>query len=180
MLDEALRLDGPAAVRFPKGTARQVPPDHVGSGLAARRVRQGADVCFLAVGKMVAAAEDAAELLAPHGVSATVWDVRLVKPLDVEMLRDAARHRLVVTAEDGVREGGVGSVMADAIASLDESYDGPPVVVLGTPVTFLPHGKPDQILANLGLDGPGLAAAATKALDAARPARAVAPDVDRG
>ena len=169
MLRDALDLEGPAAVRYPKGPARQVPFEHVGTGLSARQVRAGdGELCILAVGRMVEAAEDAAALLAADGVDATVWDARVVKPLDVEMLRDAARHQLVVTAEDGIVVGGIGSQMAEGIAALDESRQAPPVVVLGTPPQFLAHGKPDQILAELGLDGAGIAAAALKALTAAR------------
>src|SRR5439155_19693844 len=102
MLDTALSIEaGPVAIRWPKGAARQVPLDQVGSGLSARLVREGTDACILAVGKLVAAAADAAALLDADGVSATVWDVRVVKPLDREMIRNAARHALVVTAEDG-------------------------------------------------------------------------------
>ena len=62
-----------------------------------------------------------------------MWDVRVIKPLDPDMICDAARHALVVTAEDGVRDGGAGAAMADAIADLDESRQSPPVLVLGTP-----------------------------------------------
>jgi 1-deoxy-D-xylulose-5-phosphate synthase len=166
MLDEALRIDsGPSSIRFPKTTARQVPPDQVGSGLKARQVRAGTgEVAILAVGKMLEAAEGAAAALeAEHGVSATVWDVRVCKPIDPAMLRDAARHRLVVTVEDGVRIGGVGSAIAMGVAEQAEDHVSPPVVVLGTPAEFINHGKPDQILAELGLDAAGIAAAVVKA-----------------
>jgi 1-deoxy-D-xylulose-5-phosphate synthase len=165
MLRDALSLtDGPVAVRYPKGVARQVAPDQVGSGLSARLVRRGDDVCILAVGKLVQAAEQAAVLLAADGIEATVWDTRVVKPLDPTMIRDAGAHPLVVTVEDGVRQGGAGMAMADAIADLDEGRHSPPVLVLGVPVTFLAQGKPDAILANLGLDGPGITASIKKAL----------------
>jgi 1-deoxy-D-xylulose-5-phosphate synthase len=168
MLHDALVLvDGPAAIRYPKGAARQVAPDEVGSGLRARRVRTGTDVCLLAVGKLVEAAEEAAALLAHEGVSATVWDARVVKPLDPAMLDDAARHPLVVTVEDGFRTGGVGMVMADAIAELDQHRESPPVLILGVPDRFIPQAKPATILTRLGLDGPGIAASTLKALRSA-------------
>jgi len=167
MLREAMALEGPALVRYAKTAARQVPLDQVGSGLTARKVRAGSgDVCILAVGKLVEAAEDAAELLAADGISATVWDVRVVRPLDPAMLADAAAHELVVTVEDGIRTGGAGAFIADALGNLDERRASPPVVVLGTPPEYIPHGKADVILANLGLDGPGIAAAAAKTLAA--------------
>jgi len=164
MLRHALTLDGPAVVRYPKGSARQVSDEEVGSALEARRLRAGeGDVCILAVGKMVEAAEKAAVELAQQDVSATVWDVRVVKPLDADMLADAARHRLVVTVEDGIRFGGAGSFMADAIAQIEGVRSVPPVLVLGTPVAYIAQGKPDRIHADLGLDGAGIAASVSKA-----------------
>ena len=159
MLHDALDLctDGPATIRWSKTAAPSVPDHEVGSGLRGRKVREGRDVCILAVGKLLGAAQEAADALAADGVEATVWDVRVV-PLDPEMLADAARHPVVVTAEDGIREGGVGSMIAGALARVEGAP--PRVRVLGTPTEFIPHGKPDQILADLGLDGPGLAAEA--------------------
>ncbi len=148
MLHDALDLcTGPATIRWSKTAAPSVPDDEVGSGLTGRKVREGRDVCILAVGKMLTAARDAAEALAADGIEATVWDVRVV-PLDPEMLADAAEHPVVLTAEDGVREGGVGSMIADALPGK--------VRVLGTPVEYIQHAKPDQILADLGLDAKGL------------------------
>lgn len=164
MLPEAVALDGPAVVRFPKGSARTVGPDKVGRGLRARQVRSGERVCLLAVGKLLAAAEEAAELLAVDGVDATVWDVRVAKPLDREMLADAAAHELVVTVEDGTRIGGVGAFIADALADLNESRSTPSVLILGTPDTYIPQAKPDRILAEVGLNGPGIAASVRKTL----------------
>jgi 1-deoxy-D-xylulose-5-phosphate synthase len=169
MLETALQLSGPASIRYPRTAARHVPPDQVGIGLSARRVRSGdADapdsVCILAVGKMLAAVEEATEILAGDGVDATVWDVRVVRPLDPQMLADAGRHRLVVTVEDGVRTGGAGSLITDAMADLFETRTSPPVLVLGIPVSYIAHGDPDRILAQLGLDGPGIAAAVAKTL----------------
>ena len=168
MLRSAIELQGPAAVRYPRGTGRDVPADQVGSGLSARRVLGGdGEVCILAVGKVVEAAEEAAAILADDGIRATVWDARVVRPLDPSMVADAADHRLVVTVEDGIRVGGAGSFVADAIADLQESRQGPPVLVLGTPPSYIAHGDQATILAQLGLDGAGIAAATAKALHGA-------------
>ncbi|MEZ5237936.1 MAG: 1-deoxy-D-xylulose-5-phosphate synthase [Microthrixaceae bacterium] len=157
MLADALDLctGGPAAIRFPK-TMPPAGEEETGSGFAARRVRSGEEICIIGVGKMLAAAQGAADLLAEDGHEVTVWDPRLVKPLDPEMLSDAAGHRLVVTVEDGLRDGGAGSAVADALSKL-APIGGPEVRVLGVPSVFLPHGKPDAILANLGLDAEGVA-----------------------
>src|SRR5262249_37329278 len=144
MLRHALTIeDGPVAIRYPKGPAPQAPPDQVGSGLDARRVRDGSDLCILAVGKMLEAAEEAARLLEQQGLDTTGWDVRVGKPLDADMLADAARHPVVVTVEDGVRQGGAGAAIADALRGLRGLGAGagavtpsPPVVVLGVPDEF--------------------------------------------
>jgi 1-deoxy-D-xylulose-5-phosphate synthase len=107
----------------------------------------------------VGACLDAADELAGEGIDATVWDVRVVSPPDVAMLADAARHRLVVTAEDGVRHGGAGAFLLDATAAQVESsgLPAPATRVLGIPRQFLAQGKADDILASLGLDGSGIA-----------------------
>jgi 1-deoxy-D-xylulose-5-phosphate synthase len=180
MLHDALDLctGGPAAVRWSKTMPPDPGPTEIGHGLSGRRVREGSDVCLLAVGKMLAAAEDAAGRLAAEGVEATVWDVRVVTPLDEAMLADAARHPAVVTIEDGYRDGGAGSLIATRLADLhaaardaglaDPGTPLPPVVNLGVPVRFIPQGKPDAILAELGLDGAGVAASVRTALAAAR------------
>src|SRR5713101_5413976 len=169
MLEEALRTaSGPVALRWPKTAARHVPLEQVGSGRAARKVRDGVDVCILAVGKMVEAAEEAAGLLETRGVHATVWDVRTV-PLDSHMLDDARTHTVVVTVEDGIVEGGVGSLAVGALARLDAAVPPPITLTLGAPLAFVPQGKPSELLANLGLDGPGVAAATLKALEARAP-----------
>jgi 1-deoxy-D-xylulose-5-phosphate synthase len=161
MLHDALELcDGPAMIRYPRGAARQVSDHEVGSGFHARLVRAdaGARVCLIGIGKMVANCEKAAEELAGEGIACTVWDARLVQPLDQEMLANARRHELVVTVEDGVREGGAGMSIGDQVSTATTRVE-----VLGVPVKFMPHGKPDRILANLGLDADGIAATIRKA-----------------
>ena len=169
MLETALGLPGPSSLRWPRTEARYVSPDEVGAGLSARQVRQGdatvpGSVCILAVGKMLGAAEEAAHLLAADGQEVTIWDVRVVRPLDPRMVADAGRYNLIVTVEDGVRSGGAGSLIADAVADLHESRVSPPVLILGVPVAYIPHGTPELILSQLGLDGPGIASAVAKTL----------------
>jgi 1-deoxy-D-xylulose-5-phosphate synthase len=161
MLHDALELctDGPAVIRYPKGAARQVSDLELGSGLHARQMREGdGRVCILAVGKMVAAAERAAATLATAGTDVTLWDARVATPLDPDMIADAARHQIVVTIEDGVIDGGIGALMREQISEAAADGRGPQVEVLGVPVKFIPHGKPDRILAQLGLDADGVVA----------------------
>lgn len=164
MLEDALDIDsGPVSIRWSKTAAPHVEETDVGSGLRGRKVREtmGASVCLLAVGKMLAAAAEAAEFLAERGVEATVWDVRIVTPPDEEMLEDAARHDLVVTIEDGLKNGGAGEhitrrmleLLADRAAP-ERSH--PDVINLGVPQTYIPQGSADKILSNFGLDAKGI------------------------
>ena len=157
MLDAVEMTDGPVAIRWTKTAARSVERHEVGSGLRARQVRAGdGSVCLIGVGKLLEACEQAAEILAAEGIEASVWDPRAVSPLCSEMLADAARHELVVTAEDGLRSGGAGSAIRDALGERGSSAT---VRVLGVPVDYIPHGKADAILAELGLDSAGIVAA---------------------
>jgi 1-deoxy-D-xylulose-5-phosphate synthase len=168
MLQEALDLPGPSSIRFPTTPARHVSPAAVGRGLAGRQIRRGdGSVCLVGVGKLVAACEEAAAELALEGIDATVWDVRVVCPTDPDLLADAARHALVVTAEDGVRFGGAGMFVVDGVNGVAESRGTrPPVaLVLGIPRQFVAHGRPDDILASLGLDGPGIAASVRASME---------------
>jgi len=160
MLHDALQLadSGPVVIRYPKGTARQVDELEVGSGLHARQLRNGQrgdrSVCILAIGKLVGAAEKAADTLAAEGVQVTVWDVRSCAPLDPAMIADAAAHAAVVTCEDGIRDGGIGMTIADQVHAIDANI---PVEVLGVPTKFIPQGKADRILTSFGLDADGIA-----------------------
>jgi 1-deoxy-D-xylulose-5-phosphate synthase len=159
MLDDAATLadSGPVVIRYPRGSARQVDEAEVGSGLDARLARRGEHVCILAVGRMLEFSLRAADELADDGIEATVWDARSCTPLDPAMVADAAAHSHVITVEDGIREGGIGMRMVDEIGEIDPTV---PVQVLGVPTRFMAHGEPRQIIARLGLDGPGIARAA--------------------
>ena len=169
MLEDALEIDsGPVAIRWSKTAAPHVGESEIGSGLRGRKVREpmGASVCLLAVGKMLAAATEAAEILAERGVEATVWDVRVVTPPDEEMLEDALAHQMVVTIEDGLKDGGAGEhitrKMQDVFRAHGETSPEaafPEVKILGVPATYIPQSSADNILKSLGLDADGIAQA---------------------
>jgi 1-deoxy-D-xylulose-5-phosphate synthase len=112
---------------------------------------------------MVAASLDAAALLAAKGISATVWDVRSCAPLDQSMIDNAAAHKVVVTVEDGIREGGIGMTIEDLVSHVAGS-NYTKVEVLGIPKQFIPQAKPDAILSRIGLDAEGIAETVQKAL----------------
>ena len=156
MLHDAVALvgDGPIAIRYPRGAARQVGETEVGSGLSARKVRSGSGTCIVAVGKMLETAEKAAEILAADGIEVTVWDARCCAPLDAAMIADAATHDRLVTIEDGIRDGGIGMSVGDAVCALRTHTE---VSILGLPTKFIPHDpKSNAILGRFGLDVDGI------------------------
>jgi len=186
LLATAVALEGPVALRFPKGAVRRRaeladPAGSLGApgpvaGLAARRLRSGADAVVLAVGDRALPALEAARLVAADGLDVAVWDVRCVRPADPEMLAAAAAAPLVVTVENGVVGGGAGAELADRVAELTGATAAPPTVRLGVPARFLPHGAPDALLAELGLDAAGIAGALRAALGARTGLPASAPE----
>jgi 1-deoxy-D-xylulose-5-phosphate synthase len=163
MLSDAISLadTGPVAIRYPKGLARNVDENDIGSGLQARKLVNGATkrVCILAIGKLVGAALEAAETLKASNVDVTVWDVRSCAPLDPAMIADAMQHDVVITAEDGIRDGGIGMTIENTINDTIQTSTGhkrPIVRVLGVPTTFVPTAKPQVILHQMGLDSQGI------------------------
>ena len=163
MLHEAMSITtGPVAIRWPKSEARS--SVEVGRGLKARKIRAGTGVCLIGLGKLVASCEQAARLLSAHGIEATVWDARLASPLDQSMVDDADAHDLVVSAEDGIADGGVGGRIEAALGRRAERAQAPAFVACGAPTDYLPHGDAADILSGLGLDGPGIAAAVLERL----------------
>ena len=84
----------------------------------------------------------------------------MAKPLDPVMIGDAVRHDLVVTAEDGLRQGGIGQSIREQVSASKAT----PVVVMGIPTVHIPHGKVDEILSDYGLDATGIASTVQKYL----------------
>ncbi len=112
----------------------------------------------------------AAGELANDGIETDVFDARVVRPADPELLDAMARARLVVTAEDGLVHGGLAHIWPGRPTALADAagLPGPRQVVLGVPTGYLQHAKPDAILARLGLDGAGIADSTRRALARSR------------
>jgi 1-deoxy-D-xylulose-5-phosphate synthase len=166
MLDTALSLSSPTAIRYPK-TDSQPFDGRVGEGLDARRVVKGdGSLCVLAVGKMAPNAYAALELMGADASRVTLYDVRVLPP-DPRMIEDACSHERIITVEDATRHGGAGTLMVSAIRSRAQELGQPhPTTrILGTPRVYLEHHKPDALLAELGLDPEGLAGAFTRLLE---------------
>lgn len=163
MLKTALDFNGPVSVRYPRGSGLGVdisgPMENLPIGKA-EVLKEGFDVCFWAIGSMVKPALDAAELLAKEGISAGVVNMRFAKPLDTELLKaHAKRYGKIVTLEEGVLAGGVGSAVLEYL-NHDKLLDKCKVLTLGIPDEFILHGDKALLFKDIGLDTPTIAAKA--------------------
>ncbi len=163
-LHTALALDGPVAIRYPRGNGTGAdipkPPAILPLGKAVVRT-SGDDVCILALGHMVGLALAVADVLAADGISAKVYDMRWAKPIDVDAVRDASHYPLLVTMEEGVVAGGFGEGVLDVLQSQESQ---PKTLLFGIPDTFVPQGDLLQLLADLGLSRKAVAARIKAAL----------------
>jgi 1-deoxy-D-xylulose-5-phosphate synthase len=171
LLNEAVAVNGPTVLRYPKGTvgAEVEAIGRLGGMDVLVRPAEGAasDVLLVGAGVMAVTCVQVAERLADHGIGVTVVDPRWVKPLDEALVGAALEHRLVVTAEDSGRAGGFG----DAVCRLLRDHDvDTPVRTFGLPQEFLDHGDRGQILDDLGLAPQHLARAITEAVARRTPA----------
>jgi 1-deoxy-D-xylulose-5-phosphate synthase len=156
--------DAPTVVRYPKGALTQAMPavdDVDGVDVLARHDGDGRSVLVCGVGAMARTALALGELLAAHGLRVTVVDPRWVLPVPAALVKLAGEHDHVVTLEDGVREGGVGSAVA--LRARDAGI-GTPVQAFGVPRRFLAHASRDELLATLRLTAPDIAADVLAAL----------------
>ena len=156
-LHTALAADSPVAIRYPRGAGVGValPESPVTYEAGHGEVRrEGRHVALLAVGRMVAVAQMAAELLESEGLSAGVVNMRWVKPLDRELLADAAvRYPLLVTVEENTEAGGFGSAVCEALSDMVLET---PVLRLAVPDCFVTHGAMDKLLSDVGLTPEGV------------------------
>ena len=154
MLFTAFQLNGPSAVRYPRGAGigAEVKKDLTALPFGKAEVkRRGKRLAMLAFGTMVAPA-----LAAGEALDATVVNMRWVKPIDGELLAELARtHDAFVTLEEHAVMGGAGSAVLEALAQAGIVKS---VLQLGLPDRFIDHGKQSQLLRMLGLDAAGIEA----------------------
>ncbi|WP_374339773.1 1-deoxy-D-xylulose-5-phosphate synthase [Leeia sp.] len=152
LLTTAYQYNGPAAVRYPRGHGPGTPSDGALQALPIGKGeirRQGEQVAILAFGSMLTPALQAAEAL-----NATVANMRFVKPLDLELVRQLANsHSLLVTVEENAIMGGAGSAVLEALA---EHGIACPVLQLGLTDCYIDHGDPALLLSECGLDAAGI------------------------
>lgn len=157
LLGEALAVDdAPTMIRFGKGSVDESfkALNRLTDGVDILREAPAKDVLIVAVGAMAGVALQAAELLAAQGIGATVVDPRWVVPVSKSVVELAAQHRLVVTIEDGVRVGGIGTRIRQALraAEVDTALN-----ELGLPDEFLEHASRKEILERVGLTAQSIA-----------------------
>ena len=152
MLHTALHVDGPAAVRYPRGAGVGVElptvPEllRVGTG---EILREGERVALIGYGTGVGKALGAADLLASRGLDVTVADARFAKPLDALLLASlASEHDLLVTVEEGVLAGGFGSAVWECLS--DEGAAVPRILRVGMPDRYVTHGAPALLHEEVG------------------------------
>jgi 1-deoxy-D-xylulose-5-phosphate synthase len=157
----ALEADGPSVIRYPRSAGKGVPllrPIVAMQGPWIDVSRQGSDVLLAAVGPEIDGAEEAADILAKAGVSATVAGFKKVRPLDIDMVKQlVAGHRVIVTVEDNALVGGFGSALAEVMADCGISR---PLRRLGLPDAFVPHGPVEVLREAVGLTAAAVADAA--------------------
>jgi 1-deoxy-D-xylulose-5-phosphate synthase len=150
-LAEAVAVhDGPTAVRFPKGSVGEDVPAvrRLDDGVDVLRESEQRDVLFVGVGPFARLALQASALLEAQGIGATVVDPRWVVPIPRSIVELSADYRIVISLEDGIRVGGIGTRLRQDLraAGIDTAVD-----ELGLPDAFIPHSTREQILNDVGL-----------------------------
>jgi len=158
MVKTCLSYEGPASVRYSRGTGWGVAMDPypvtlpIGQG---ELLREGGDVGLIAIGVTVVPALQAAERLAGEGISAAVVNARFVKPLDHALIgRVAAEVKCLVTVEEGCRLGGFGSAVLESLS--DRGIVNLPTKVLGLPDKYIEQGPQDLLRVQYGLTADGI------------------------
>ncbi|MFH8249887.1 1-deoxy-D-xylulose-5-phosphate synthase [Microbacterium sp. B2969] len=150
-LREAVAVgDAPTVIRFPKGTVSPELPavERLADGVDVLVQSDAKDVLLVGIGPMAHLAVDVAERLRAQGIGATVVDPRWVVPVQPSIVELSASHRLVITIEDGIRVGGIGTRVRQVLreAGVDTAVD-----ELGVPDEFIDHATREQILEDAGL-----------------------------
>lgn len=150
-LREAVAVDdAPTVIRFPKGSVSPTLPaiERLSDGVDVLVRSEAQDVLIVGIGPMAHTAVEVADRLRAQGIGATVVDPRWVVPVQPSIVELAAAHRLVITIEDGIRVGGIGTRVRQVLreAGVDTAVD-----ELGLPDEFLDHASREQILEDAGL-----------------------------
>jgi 1-deoxy-D-xylulose-5-phosphate synthase len=157
LLNEAVEVrDRPTVIRFGKGTAGTTIPaiSRTSDGVDILMQSSAKDVLIMSVGAMATTALQVSELLAAQGIGATVVDPRWVVPVPRSVVEMSAEHRLVVTIEDGIKVGGIGTRVRQ---DLREAQIDTALTEIGLPDEFIDHATRNQILEDTGLTAQAIA-----------------------
>jgi len=166
----AYQHEGPIFLRISRIPVPSIlPKGHVFEPGKAVRLREGRDVTLMANGVLVSRAMEAAATLAAMGIEARVLNMSSIKPFDEEAVLAAAREtRGIVTAEEGLRAGGLGGIVAEILAT--KARNAPPLSILGLPDVFAPTGTAEFLLEHFGLTAQGIVGAALELVGSKPPA----------
>ena len=152
MYTAQLPYKGPFVIRYPRGrgvlTDWRCPFEELPIGKG-RKLSDGQDVAVLSIGPIGNVVQKVVREFIEEGKSVAHYDMRFLKPIDEDILREAGKCRRIVTVEDGVVQGGLGSAVLEFMA--DHNLH-PEVVRLGLPDHFVEHGTPDELYHLVGLD----------------------------
>lgn len=166
LLRSTVELPGPIYFRLGRGRDRRVydaPPDSYGPGAPPRVAREGSELLLVSTGTMVGECMEAARRLADDGIVPTVLDVHTLKPFDAESVAlQAGRHRVVITVEEHNVEGGLGTLVREAVAEAGLTV---PVRKHGLRDEFALIGPPTHLYSHYGLDPAGIATVVSRALN---------------
>jgi 1-deoxy-D-xylulose-5-phosphate synthase len=162
MLKTALDLNGPVALRYPRGAGYGAALDEtikilpIGKG---ELLREGTDLTIIAIGSTVMPALKAAELLAQQGIQTTVVNARFIKPLDADLILGQARATgRIITVEENSLQGGFGSAVLELLQ--DNNMSQTRVKRLGIPDHYIEQGSQAQLRKDAGIDAEGITSAA--------------------
>ena len=147
MMDYAVNEhNGPIAVRYPKAAVSFRSQEDI-SPVNSEKITDGNDVLILSAGRMAETAIYASKLLAYDGISASVINLRCIKPLNLDYIeRESTGKKLVVTIEDNITAGGMGQYVLSQLNTRART------MMLGFDTCFVPHGKQDELFKIYGLD----------------------------
>ena len=161
MLEYSAQLDGPCAIRYPRGGAHDI--SEAGKIAAGRshQLKRGTDVEIWSVGAMAKTALETADILKKKGISASVINTEFIKPLDTgRLMKSAGRFSLIVTVEDNVIAGGAGEGIKSVLADEDVR-----VMNIGWPDSFIEHGTCEELYEKYGMDAKSIAERIIKELE---------------
>ena len=146
MLEFGINLEKPVAIRYPRGGESSIKFEKCNSIELGKAeiIQKGNDITIVAIGKMVSRAVDVAEKLQEKNISAEVINARFLKPLDKKMILESAmKTRKVITIEDGIINGGLGTAVIEAINNSD--LEGIKVKTFGYKDCFVKHGSVEEL-----------------------------------